>query len=165
MAQPLVGPLHLPAVDDLLLEDAELVADAVAHGRDLQGRQRIDEAGRESPEATVAETGLHFLLPQFVEVEAKLADRLAHRVVDAQVDQLVAEVRSHQDFGGEVCHRPRTLRGVGQREVVVHPSRERRELALEVEEVVYAGAFQGLLAEAVAFIPGVGGDARPGPGR
>ena len=35
--QPLVGLLDLPAVDDLLLEDAELVADAVTDGRDLQG--------------------------------------------------------------------------------------------------------------------------------
>ena len=36
-AQPLVRHLHLPAVPDLLVEDAEFVADAVADGRNLQG--------------------------------------------------------------------------------------------------------------------------------
>ena len=57
-AQPLVGLLDLPAVDDLLLEDAELVADAVAERGHLQRRQRVEEAGREAPEAAVAEAGL-----------------------------------------------------------------------------------------------------------
>ncbi len=54
-AQPLVGLLELPAVDDLLLEDAELVADAVADGRDLECRHRIEEARGETAEAAVAE--------------------------------------------------------------------------------------------------------------
>ena len=71
-AQPLVGLLHLPAVDDLLLEDAELVADAVADRRDLQRRQRIEEAGGEAAEAAVAEAGLVFVREQLVEVEADL---------------------------------------------------------------------------------------------
>jgi hypothetical protein len=38
-AQPFVGALHLPAIDDLLREDAELVADAVAQRGNFQGRQ------------------------------------------------------------------------------------------------------------------------------
>ena len=75
-AQPLVGALDLPAVDDLLMKDAELVADAVAERRDLQRRQRIDETGREPAEAAVAEARLVFLLQQLVEVQAELGDRL-----------------------------------------------------------------------------------------
>ena len=34
--QPVVGQLHLLAVHDLLLEDAQLIADGIAGGRDLQ---------------------------------------------------------------------------------------------------------------------------------
>ena len=38
IAQPGVGDLHLPAVLDALVEDAVLVAEPVADGRDLQRR-------------------------------------------------------------------------------------------------------------------------------
>ena len=61
VAQPLVGLLDLPAVDDLLLEDAELVADAVAQRRHFERGQRIDEAGREAAEAAVAQARLVFV--------------------------------------------------------------------------------------------------------
>ena len=109
VAQPLVGALDLPAVDDLLLEDAELVADAVAERRDLERRQRIDEARGEPAEAAVAESRLVLLRQQLIEVEAELGDRLAHLVVDAEVQQVVAEVRSHQELGREIRDRARAL--------------------------------------------------------
>ena len=53
--QPVVVLLDLPAVLDLLLEDAEVVADAVADGGQLQRGQRVHEAGRQPPQAAVAE--------------------------------------------------------------------------------------------------------------
>ena len=62
VAQPLVGHLDLPAVADLLVEDAELVADAVADRRDLERRERVHVAGGEPAEAAVAEARL-LLLP------------------------------------------------------------------------------------------------------
>ncbi len=52
--EPFVGLLYLPPVDDLLLEYAELVANAVRDRRDLERRERIDEAGGEPAEAAVA---------------------------------------------------------------------------------------------------------------
>ena len=76
-AQPLVGLLDLPAVDDLLLEDAELVADAVADRRHLQRRQRIDEARREPAETAVAQARLVFLGEQLIEIEPELGHRRA----------------------------------------------------------------------------------------
>ena len=60
--QPFVGLLHLVAVADLLAKDAVFVADAVADGRDVQRRQRIEEAGRQPPQTTVAQPRLHVLL-------------------------------------------------------------------------------------------------------
>ena len=45
--EPFVGIFHLPAILDPLIEDAELVADAIADGRHLEGGQGIDVAGGE----------------------------------------------------------------------------------------------------------------------
>ena len=42
--EPLVGALHLVAAQDLLAEDAELVADAVAHRRHVERGQGVEEA-------------------------------------------------------------------------------------------------------------------------
>ena len=58
LGQPVVGLLDLPAVADVLIEDAEFVADAVADRRALQSGQRVQVAGRQSAEAAVAQTGL-----------------------------------------------------------------------------------------------------------
>ena len=102
VAQPLVGLLHLPAVDDLLLEDAELVADAVAQRRHLERRQRIDEAGREAAEAAVAQARLVLLGQQLLEIQPELGHRGARGVVDAEIDEVVAEVRAHQELGRQI---------------------------------------------------------------
>src|SRR5690606_22716204 len=83
--EPLVGALDLPAVDDLLLEDAELVAYAVRERRNLERRERIDEARGEPSEAAIAEPGLRLLGEQPVEVEPQVLDRVFHLIVDAEV--------------------------------------------------------------------------------
>jgi len=57
VTQPLVGDLRLPTVADLLIEDAELVADTVTDRRTFQRRQRIEITGGESPQATVTQSG------------------------------------------------------------------------------------------------------------
>ena len=61
--QPVVGLLDLPAVVDLLLEDAELVADAVADRRPLEGGQRVEVARRQPAQAAVAEPRLRLAAP------------------------------------------------------------------------------------------------------
>ena len=159
VAQPLVGLLDLPAIDDLLVEDAELVADAVADRRDFQCRQRVDEAGREAAETAVAEARFLFLVEQVVEVQPQFLHRLAGRVGQAEIDQVVAQMRAHQEFGREIGDGSRAALlvlvggrdpalqqpvadGVGQCQVVVGLGRQRRELALRVEQVVQEGVAQ-----------------------
>ena len=92
-AQPLVGDLHLPAVTDLLVEHPELVADAVAYGRDAERGHGIEKAGRKAPQTTIAQPGFLFLVNQLLQVQAQLLHRLAHLGVDAQVDEIVFQVR------------------------------------------------------------------------
>ena len=68
-AQPVVGLLHLVAVLDLLPKHAVLIAQPVAHGGNLQGGQRIDEARRQAAEAAIAETGVRLHFRHFLKVQ------------------------------------------------------------------------------------------------
>src|SRR6185436_5847941 len=104
--------LHLPAVDYFLVKDAELVADAVGERRYLERRERIDEARGEPAETAVAETGLGLLREQYLEVEAEILNRVPHLVVDAEVDEVVAEMWAQQVFSRQVANGTRTLRRV-----------------------------------------------------
>jgi hypothetical protein len=100
--QPLVGPLDLPAVHDLLIEDPELVADAVADRRHLERRQRIEEARGEAAEAAVAEPRLLFLRHEIVVVEPEVGDGVAELPLDAEVEDVVGQVRADEELRGEV---------------------------------------------------------------
>jgi hypothetical protein len=62
--QPLVRQLNLPPVPDHLIEDAELVSDAVADGRNVQRRQRVHVTGSEPPQAAIAQAGLLLLVDE-----------------------------------------------------------------------------------------------------
>ena len=122
LLQPLVGHLHLPTVADLLVEDAELVADAVADGRDLQRRQRIHVAGRQPSEAAVAQPRLLLQRADRVEIPAQRAHCLARGRLYAEGDQVVAELRSDQEFGRQVARNFQVARRVGLHRA--HPARQ-----------------------------------------
>ena len=168
-AQPFVRAFHLPAVDDLLLENTELVADAVTHCRDLQRCHRVEEACGQASQAAVAQSRLLLLLQQVVEVQPQFRDRLLDLMVDAQVDQIVAQVWPDQELSRQVGHRAGALLGVlrgctdpalqeavahdiRQRQVVVALGRKGGELALHVEKVIEERTLQGLLTEGRAFV-------------
>ncbi len=169
IAQPFVRFLDLPAVDDLLLEDAELITDSIAEGGDLQRRHRIQEAGRETAEAAVPESRLVLAGEHLIEIQIELGHGLAHLVVDAEIHQIVAEVRPHEELGGKVGDRARTLggirrsgaypalqhpvsHGIGERHVVVVLSCECRSLALHAEEIVEEGVLEGVFAQRDAIV-------------
>ncbi len=46
--EPLVGLFDLVAVDNLLIEDAEIVAESVADGGETQSGHRVEKAGRQT---------------------------------------------------------------------------------------------------------------------
>ena len=84
VAQPAVGALDLPAVADVLIEDAELVAQAVADRRDVERRERVHVAGGEPAEAAVAEAGLLLVLDQRHRDQAERRHRLARGGLDVE---------------------------------------------------------------------------------
>jgi hypothetical protein len=108
--QPFVGRLHLPAVANLLIEDAVLVADAVADRGNIQRGQRIHEAGGQPAQPAIAQPRLFFLLDQNIQVDAQLPHRLLGFVVDAQVDQVVGQMRPGQKLRREVADHAHILR-------------------------------------------------------
>ena len=100
---------------------------------------------------------------QLFEVETELGHRGTRGVVDAEIDEVVAEMRTHEEFGGEIRNGSRALLGIGgrgadpalqhaiahrvrERHVVVGLGGERRKLALDVEQVVEEGVLERLLA-------------------
>ena len=100
--QPFVRPFDLPAVVDRLVEDAEFVADAVTDRRDVQCRQRVHVAGRETSKTAVAKPRLLFLFEESGEVLADQRHSFLSRRPQAKVDETVSEMRAGQELGGEV---------------------------------------------------------------
>lgn len=111
--QPLVSNFHLPAVLDGLVEDAELVADAVTDGRHFQRGERVQVARREPAQTAVAEPRIFLLFHQVVEVDAEFLHRLAGILREAQVEELIGQMRPGQELRGKVGHHARVLLGVG----------------------------------------------------
>ena len=70
VSQPIVRVLVLPAVLDGLAENALLVAQPVAHRRELHGGHRVEEAGREAPKSAVAQPGVRFLFQHLHPIDA-----------------------------------------------------------------------------------------------
>ena len=95
---------------DQLVEDAELVADAVADRRDRERRERVHVAGGEPAEAAVAEARLLLLGQDPVEVVPELGHRLPRLGLDAEVQQVVREVGPEQELGRQVADGAARLR-------------------------------------------------------
>jgi len=102
-AEPFVGRLNLPAVTDFLIEDAVLVADAVADGWDLQRRQRIQVTGGETPESAIAEAWLLLSLQDRIEVQVQARERLAD-IMEAQIQDVGPKLRTNQELRRQIGH-------------------------------------------------------------
>ena len=126
--QPFVGHLTLPAVADDLIENAELVANAVAERRHFDRRERVHVTRRQSAQSAIAEAGLFFLRKNLVEIVAEPAHRFARGFRDAEVEQIVRKMRPEQELRGEIRHASRV------RSAVVFDARDRA-----VEEPVADG--------------------------
>ncbi len=102
--QPVIGELHLPAVHDLLLEDAELVADGVARHGQVQAGGGVQIAGGQTAQAAVAQTRVGLHLVQVVNVHAALLQSLGEHVLQAQIIQIVTQGGAHQELHGHIVH-------------------------------------------------------------
>ena len=100
--QPVVRLLALPAILDRLPEDAVLVAQPVAHGRELHRGHRVEEARREAAEPAVAEAGVRLLLEQGEPVEALVVGDPLRDRIEEEVHDVVGERAPDQELHGEI---------------------------------------------------------------
>src|SRR6266481_10041795 len=67
VAQPFIGIFLLPALRDDLAEQAEIVTDAIADGRNGERRHALHEAGRKPSQAAIAERRIRLAFTQLRE--------------------------------------------------------------------------------------------------
>src|SRR6516225_5997750 len=102
--QPLVDHLDLRAATNLLIEDAEFIADPVTDGGELERCERVHVAGSEAPEAAVAEARFLFQCEQLVEILIEGGHGRTRVRGDVEAQQVVAQLRAHQELCREVTH-------------------------------------------------------------
>ena len=100
--QPVVAPLDLLSLLDALFEDAELVANAVADRRQLEGGQRIHETGGQATQAPVPQPRIALALEHIDQIELLFRHHLLGGRVETQVDQAKAQAAAGQKLRREV---------------------------------------------------------------
>ena len=99
---PVVGVLHLTAVGvKALLEQTELVAQAVAGQGNIGGSSAVQEAGRQTAKTAVAQSVVLDVLENR-QVNPVLGKQLLHLVQNAQVEQVGIHQTADQVLGGDV---------------------------------------------------------------
>ncbi|CDC68560.1 uncharacterized protein BN503_01437 [Oscillibacter sp. CAG:155] len=103
-ALPVVGQLHLLALHDLLLEDAQLIADGIAGGRDLQRGHGIQIAGSQTAQTAVAQCCVRLQLENVRGLEAHLLQCLPQLGQDLQVVGVFHQAAAHQKLQRQVVY-------------------------------------------------------------
>jgi len=89
---PVVGLLDLVAILEGLLEDPELVADAIPHGGHVERGQGIEQAGGQTAQAPVPQSGLDVEGLQVLDGEARCGNGLAGQVGGTGVQRVLAQL-------------------------------------------------------------------------
>ena len=95
-SQPVVRELDLPAVYDLLLENAELIPNGKARHRVAKPGRRIHIARSESSKPAVSKSRVRLHRAELVQREPERVQHLACFPVKAQIKQIVAQRCAHQ---------------------------------------------------------------------
>ena len=101
---PVVGQLHLLSLHDLLLEDAQLVADRIAGGGDLQRGHAVQVAGGQAAQAAVAKARVGLHLEDVGGLEAQVVDGGGQVVQQLQVEGVLHQAAAHEELQGQVVY-------------------------------------------------------------
>ena len=102
VAQPFVGVLDLASVDDILLEEAIAVTHAVAVASYALVCHGVEEAGCQTAETAISQSGIGLLLLKLRKVDPKVLQALVDHVADPEVQQVVVEKPADEEFDREV---------------------------------------------------------------
>ncbi len=109
----MVRLFNLIAIIDALAEHAILVADTIAHNRQLQCCTTVEKTRRQAPETTVAQTGIRLRLDQILITQAEIGQGLFHFLIQPQVKHRIPQGTTHQKFQRQVVTAPRISIFVG----------------------------------------------------
>src|SRR5580700_2203315 len=104
VAQPVVGILLLPAIDDGLLKHAVFIAKTVAGCGKLHGGHRVEEARRKAAQTAVAQAGIGFLLEQIEPVDAFFSNYKLRHGIEQEVRNIVGQRAADEKLHGEVVN-------------------------------------------------------------
>ena len=102
--QPVVSALLLPAVHDLLLEDAVLVQDGVAGAADAGGGHAVQIAGSQTAQTAVAQACIGLFLKDAFDVDVGISQHLLGNIFQPQVEQTHLQAAAHQELHAEVVY-------------------------------------------------------------
>ena len=113
LVEPQIGFFNLLAIHDFLFEHTVLVTDAVAHGRNAQGCQRVEEAGGQTAQTAVTQTWIFFLFADIGKFFAQLLEGFFKFGVNAFVNQRVDKRTAEQEFHRQVINHAFAVVDVG----------------------------------------------------
>ncbi len=150
--QPVIRQFHLLAAGQFLAEEAILIADGAAHGRQIQRRQRIHKAGGQPPQPAVAQAGLRLLIDDVLPGQAQFRQRLGVVLGAQQAQGVVKQQPAQQKLNGHVVHA--LAAGLFISLPGVHPALH--DLVSEgggdgVIDLIWCGFLQGLAVVALEF--------------
>ena len=102
VGQPLVRHLNLLAVHDALTEQAVLIADGAAHGRQIQRGQGVQEARGQTAQTAIAQRRFRLLVQHAAQGQAQLVEGLLILLGGAEVEQVVVQPAAGEELDGEV---------------------------------------------------------------
>src|SRR5262245_37257524 len=124
----------LPALFNRLPEDSILVAQTVAHCRQLHGGHGVEKASCQSPQSAIAEARIGFLVQQVGQIELLMLSGLLDGGIEKEVHHVVGQRTADEKLHRKVVNTLRILALVGVlglhpalREDVPYRSSERLE--------------------------------------
>ena len=98
ITMPVVRRFHLMAVSEGLAEQAVLVVQTVADRRLADGRHGVQEAGRQTSQAAVAQRRVNLFFQQVGQVNVVFFQDLTDLLIPAKVQQVVTRQTANQEF-------------------------------------------------------------------
>ena len=102
--EPVIRQFCLPAVFQLLLENAVFIADGVTGCRNLLGCHCIQVASSQTTQAAVSKTCVRFTFINFIQIDVEFLQNGSDIIYQFQVIQSGFQRAAHQKFHGKVIY-------------------------------------------------------------
>ena len=101
-AAPVVGDLGLLAVPELLLENAQLIADGITDPLHAEGSHAVHVAGGQSAQTAVSEPGIRLRLKDIGSAEAEILQGADQGITDPEVEGVLHQAAADEKLHGHI---------------------------------------------------------------